>query len=73
MHKLDWFTSKCRNIDCDELNHFDSRSLLAETFPSITVNKTVFPLSHVTVCPSLCNMYAPETWQSLLPYVLAVG
>lgn len=31
--------------------------MLAEAFPSISANKTDFPLGHVTACPSLCYMY----------------
>lgn len=57
MHRLDWITSKYRNIDCDEVDNSDSHSLLAEAFPITTANKTVFALGHVTMCPSLCNMY----------------
>lgn len=53
MHRLDWFTSKYRNTDSNEVDLFDNHSLLAEACPSIIANKTIFPLGHVTVYPGL--------------------
>lgn len=53
MHRLDCFTSKYRNTVCNKVDNFDTHSLLAEAFPSITANKIVFPLGQVAVYPSL--------------------